>query len=54
MKTYRVEFQLGIWACEIEASNEKEAHDRAKEYAIEEIGYHRMKHIEGAVTEVIN
>ena len=52
MKKYRVEFQLGIWACEIEATNEDEAWEKAQEYASEDVGYDFIKHAEGNVEEI--
>ena len=52
MKRYRVIFELGTYVCEVKATDEDDAYDKAKEYAINEMGYDMMKHAEGEIEEV--
>ena len=52
MKKYKVKFQLSSWVVDTYASNEDEAYDRARELAVEELGYDTMKYAEADIEEI--
>ena len=52
MKKYKVKFQLDTWAVETYAKNEDEAYDKARELAVEKLGYDTMKYAEADIEEI--
>ena len=54
MKKYKVKFQLSTWVVDTYANNKDEAYNKARELAVEELGYDTMKYAEADIEEIVN
>jgi hypothetical protein len=54
MKQYRIEIELGVLGFEIEAEDEDDAFEAAKEIALEDITYDVLEHAQINIEEIKN
>jgi hypothetical protein len=54
MPRYRVEFKLNTYAIDTYATDKDEAYDKARELAVQELGYDTMKYAEADIKELTN